>query len=35
MINQHVFNTRISELLVKIPKKYGLMFFSAMLQYLH
>ena len=35
MINQHNLSTRISELLVKIPKKNGLLFFKAMIEHLH
>ena len=35
MINQHNLSTKISELLVKIPKKNGLLFFKAFIEYLH
>ena len=35
MINQHNLSTRIAELLVKIPKKNGLLFFKAIIQHLH
>ena len=34
MINQHNLNLKISELLIKLPKKTSLLFFRAMLKYL-
>lgn len=35
MINQHQLSTRISELLLKIPKKNAFLFFKEMISYLH
>ncbi len=35
MINQHNLSTRISELLIKIPRKNALIFLKAMLVHLH
>jgi hypothetical protein len=35
MINQHNLSTKISELLVKIPKKNALLFFQGFITYLH
>lgn len=35
MINQHNLSTRISELLIKLPKKNSIIFFRRLLTYLH
>ena len=35
MINQHNLNTKISELLLKLPKKNAIIFLRAVLQYLY
>ena len=35
MINQHKLNTKISELMVKLLKKNGLIFFRALIEHLH
>ena len=35
MINQHKLNLKISELMVKLQKKNSILFFSALIDYLH
>ena len=35
MINQHKLNTKISDLLIKMPKKNSLIFFRALIEHLH